>query len=170
MYIRGLFARNKMSILRVQLAGEHTPIVADANGSRVYLAHLIRLAMSDGMTRLGLGIDGVNNVPWMQFFGPFCHDTPMWFDLTPPGAYFYPMALQVCIQLAHLEPTLPIRGTIPAITGRKRFTVNLEVHELNSFQLSWNAELCERWRETVEPYTGDGDRPRGVAAIGASND
>lgn len=105
----------------------------------------------------------------MQFFGPVWRDTPMWFELYAPGTYFYPIALQVCFTLADLKPQVPIQGTIMAAKGRKRLMIDLEVEEFDSFQLSWPAEFCDTVRDKfVEPISGTGDPPRGVAAIRAS--
>lgn len=162
------FGNCPKSALNLELADENAPIVADSAGSEKYLGHLVALAMYDGMMGVGLGVDRATKQAWMQFFGPCWSDTPVWFDLVAPGAFFYPVAFQVCFKLAELNSDIPIRGTILGRKGRKRVALEFEAEELDSFQLSWPAESCERCRETVlGAHPGPGDPPRGVAAIRA---
>lgn len=145
------------------------PLPGTKCGYRLFLGQIVNRAMFEGMTQLGLGVDRGTNEPWMQFYGPFCSDRACWFDMVAPEASMYPMTLQACFSLANLKPEVPIHGTIMAVKGRKQLELDLDVEELDSFQLSWKAEFCERWRETIaKPYTGAGDPPRGVAAIRAS--
>jgi hypothetical protein len=67
----------------------------------------------------------------------------------PPEAYCYPVMLQVCLSLAELEECLPIKGAIPAIKQGKRLRLELEVDELDSFQIAWDPEYSSD-RRTAE--------------------
>lgn len=167
MFVIPLIARASRRTLRIRPGREGgPPLPSTLNGYRHFLGQLVNRAMFEGMTRLSLGIDLRTKETWMQLYGPYCDEDPRWFDMVPPEAYSYPGLLQACFFLARLDPSLPLKGVIHAVRGRKQLWVELDVHEIRSLQLSWSGDFCDRWRESLtDQNLGEGDRPRGVAAM-----
>jgi len=115
---------------------------ADKRWLRPVLGCLVHMAMQDGMTKLGLGIARDTQKSWMKFFGPRWYRRPIWWDMVPPEAYCYPTMLQICLSFAELDPSLPIKGVIEARKGRKPLNLQLEVREINSFEIAWDPKYA----------------------------
>lgn len=139
-------------------------VVADRRGIKLVLGWLVHLAMSNGTTKLRMGINRDTGEPWLKFFGPRWYRSPTWWEIVPPEAYCYPVMLQVCLSLAKLEEGFPLRGIIPGIKQGRRLSLEFELDELESFQIAWDPQYaCDReqagttYREEEQSRDGRGD-------------
>ena len=139
--------RNLLSAKRLRVAcfdfGDEE-LRSDHSQLRRLLGAIVHQAMHDGMMKVRIGVDRASRGPFIKYFGPIDYDQEkqIWWDMCAPPPECYPAILQVCLSLAELEPQLPVRGTIPAIRSRKRLTLDLEMHEINSFQIGWDERHC----------------------------
>lgn len=124
---------------------EGIEIERDRSGNQFMLAWLIQHAMNNGCIGLRLGVshDSTKSWSWLNYLGPHWHRQPSWVRIVPPDTENYPILLQVCLSLAEVElGALPIRGKVPVIRSGKRSTLELEISELASFQLTWDKGLA----------------------------
>jgi hypothetical protein len=143
-------------VLRVRDLRKDITVNPDRRGLKLVLGWLVHIAMDDGMIRLQLGLAESGGGSWMKFFGPFWYAEPVWWDMVPPEAYCYPTMLQVCFSLAQFEADLPLRGTIPASKGGERLKLEFMLHQMQSFEVSWDKRYASDRRaqfDGVEPPT-----------------
>ena len=117
---------------------------ADKRWLKPLLGAIVYQAMHDGMLKVRIGVDPPSGEPFMKYFGTldYDQDKQTWWDMVPLPAECYPAMVQVCLTLAELDQSLPIRGVIEARKGKKRLHLQVEVHEINSFEISWDPKYA----------------------------
>lgn len=115
-------------------------------------------AMHDGMLRVWIGVDRASGEPFLKYFGPLGYDpkNQIWWDMVPPPSECYPGMLQVCLTLAELDQGFPIKGMIPAIKQGKRLRLELEVNEIDSFQIAWDESYADNRDTAGTSYPEEG--------------
>lgn len=105
------------------------------------LALLVAQAMHDGMNQLHLGIGRGTAGPFLRYGKSADHHDAEWWDMTPPPPDAYPVLFKAAISLASLNASLPFVGGIEVVKGGKTIELQLEVHDLYSFTLSWPSNV-----------------------------
>ncbi|MCA9250111.1 MAG: hypothetical protein KDA54_03170 [Phycisphaerales bacterium] len=129
--------------LRVSGLDGDVDVNPDDHGNKFVLSWLIQHAMDHGGVGLKLGVCGSSGDSWLFLLGPHWHQHPGWWELVAPGPENYPFLLQACLSHAALELGYPsLRGQLRVIRNKKKAFVNLEIKDMNSFQLTWDKSLA----------------------------
>jgi len=106
------------------------------------LAFMVAQAMHDGMNQLHLGIGRGTTGPFLRYGKSAEHHDAEWWNMTPPPPDAYPVLFKAAISLASLNASLPFVGGIEVVAGGKTMELQLEVHDLYSFTLSWPSNIA----------------------------
>lgn len=126
----------QVTVFRVQ-AGT---VMSDEQ-ARELLAFMVAQAMHDGMNQLHLGIGRGTTGPFLRYGRSADHHEAAWWEMTPPPPDAYPVLFKAAISLASLNARLPFAGSIEVVAGGKTIELQLVVHDLYSFALSWPSNV-----------------------------
>lgn len=142
--IRGILGSTRLLLGNFDFGDDEVRI--DRAQLRRLLGAITYQAMHDGMSRVRIGVADGKDEPFMQYFGPIDDDEEKrkWWDMVPPPSACYPLMLQICLSLAEVEASLPIRGAIPALLGKERLSLQFVLEELESFEISWENTFALR--------------------------
>lgn len=134
-----LFQANN-SVLILEPWRERETITWDFESTREMLSSVILHATKIGASRIVLGFSPEANEMTLRFWCPAPgHPTSQWWDMVPPPNECYPYVVQVCLQLAKLEESFPLKGVINCRLNRRFLTLDFSMNSLTEIHLTWNA-------------------------------